>query len=50
MYESSYRNVAQHVDKLVEAGIARVVKDPVKREKLVDLEKIIKTETLDVKS
>lgn len=50
MYESSYRNVAQHVDKLVEAGITRVVKDPVKREKLVDLEKIIKIEMLGVKS
>lgn len=50
MYESSYRNVAQHVDKLVEAGIARVVKDTHAREKRVDLEKIIKIETLDVKS
>lgn len=49
LYESSYRNVAAHIDKLVEAGIARVVKDPHAREKLVELEKIIKIETRDVK-
>ncbi len=49
-YESSYRNVAYHIDKLVEAGIARVVKDPHAREKIVDLEKILKIETRDIKS
>lgn len=45
-YESSYRNVSQHIDKLEEAGIVRSV--IVKREKLVDLNKIIKIETQDV--
>lgn len=49
-YESSYRNVSQHIDKLVEAGIAHVVINPPVREKLVDLEKIIKIETRDIKS
>lgn len=49
-YESSYRNVSQHIDKLVEAGIARMVKDPLEREKRVDPKKIIKIETRDIKS
>jgi DNA-binding transcriptional ArsR family regulator len=49
-YESSYRNVSQHIDKLVEAGIARAVKDQFEREKLVYPEKIIKIETQDIKS
>lgn len=48
-YESSYRNVSQHIDKLEEAGIVRVVKDQLAREKLVDLEKIIKIEMQDIK-
>lgn len=48
-YESSYRNVSQHIDKLVEAGIAYVVDDPLRHEKLVGLEKIIKIEIRDYK-
>ncbi len=47
-YESSYRNVSQHIDKLVEAGIVHVVINPPVREKLVDLEKIIKIETREI--
>ncbi len=46
-YESSYRNVSQHIDKLVEASIIHVVKDSHAREKLVELDKIIKIETRD---
>lgn len=48
-YESSYRNVSQHIDKLEEAGIVRVVKDPLEREKRVDPENIIKIETRNIK-
>jgi len=40
----------RHIDKLVEAGIARAVKDPRAREKLVDAERIIKIETIDVET
>ncbi len=49
-YESSYRNVSQHIDKLVEAGIVNVVKDTLEREKRVYPEKIIKIETRDIES
>lgn len=47
-YESSYRNVSQHIDKMAQAGIVHILKEPEAREKLVYLDKVVKIETRDV--
>ncbi len=44
-YESSYRNVAQHVEKMQEAGILHIKSGAQDKEKFVYLDKIIKIET-----
>ncbi|MCX9026143.1 MAG: hypothetical protein OIN85_08635 [Candidatus Methanoperedens sp.] len=45
-YESSNRNVSQHIDKMAQAGIVHILKEY--REKCVYVDKVIKIETRDV--